>query len=382
MTLCDPIPEATSESKARPPGLPEGVPALTSFYLYLTSACNLRCRHCWIAPRFVEGEPSPEEYLDLALLRQAVAEGKPLGLGHAKLTGGEPVLHPHFVEVVDLLTAEGLSLTMETNGTLIDAGLAKHLKERTTLWHVAVSIDGPNPQVHDPFRGVAGSFEAAVSGFRHLVEAGHQPQLIMCPHRGNVQYVEEVVELAVGLGAGSVKFNPVTPSGRGTAMHEHDETLDVEEILDLARFVRGELQHRTPIKLILSTPLALYTVGELLHGGQNGMCHVRHILGILGSGDMALCGIGRTIPELCFGNLREVGVTDAWLNHPMLQELRRELDEEYPGICGQCIHTSRCLTYCVAQNYQDSGRLVSPTWLCTEAYEQGLFPNSRLRRAP
>jgi SynChlorMet cassette radical SAM/SPASM protein ScmF len=382
MTLCDPGPEATAKSTEQELDLPDGVPALTSFYLYLTSGCNLRCRHCWIAPSFVGGEPSPGEYLDLDLLKSAVAEAKPLGLRNVKLTGGEPTLHPQFVEIVDFLTGEGLRMTMETNGTLVDASLARHLKEETSLWFVSVSIDGPSAAVHDPFRGVAGCFDAAVRGFRYLVEVGYRPQLIMCPHRGNVQHVEDVVKMAVELGAGSVKFNPVTRTGRGIAMHEHGETLDSEEILKLTHFIRGDLQRRTPIRLIMETPLALYTVSELVRGGPAGMCHVRHILGILGTGEMALCGIGRTVPELCFGRLGETSIADVWTNHPVLQQLRQDLDGEYPGICGRCIHARRCLTHCVAQNYQDTGQLVSPAWLCAEAHERGLFPGSRLRETP
>lgn len=379
MTLCDPEPGPSAES-ARPPGLPEGVPPLTTFYLYLTTGCNLHCRHCWIAPTFVDGQPSPGECLDLDLLKQAVAEAKPLGLRSAKLTGGEPTLHPRFVEITDYLTAEGLSLTMETNGTLIDAALARHLKEKTNLRLVSVSLDGPTPEVHDPFRGAPGSFEAAVRGFRALVEAGYRPQLIMCPHRGNVRHIEGVVQLAVELGAGSVKFNPVTRAGRGVGMHQRDETLDFEEVIRLAHYVRGELQARTPIRLILSTPLAFYTVSELVNRGTDGACHVRHILGLLGSGEMALCGIGRTIPELCFGTLGETGVAEVWLNHPTLQQLRRDLDGDYPGVCGQCIHAKSCLTDCVAQNYQDTGRLVTPAWQCVEAHRRGLFSAGRLRQ--
>jgi SynChlorMet cassette radical SAM/SPASM protein ScmF len=377
MTLCDPEPEDITQPVEHELDLPEGVPPLTAFYLYLTDSCNLRCRHCWIAPKFVDGGPAPGEYLDLELLKQAVAEAKPLGLGSAKLTGGEPVLHPQFVEVVDFLTAEGLSLNMETNGTLIDAHLAHHLKH-TNLNHVSVSIDGPTSEVHDPFRGVVGCFDDAVRGFRHLVEAGFRPQLIMCPHRGNVETIKDVVRLAVELGAGSVKFNPVTHTGRGIAMHERSEALGFEELLELVHYVRGDLQDQTPIRLMLSTPLAFYTVRELVRAGQDGRCRVRHILGILGGGEMALCGIGQTIPALCFGNLREASVTDVWLKHPTLQQLRRNLDQDYPGVCGRCIHAGRCLTYCVAQNYQDTGQLVSPTWLCAEAYERGVFPASRL----
>ncbi len=176
MTLCDPVPSAGEASAA--PDLPEGVPALTAFYLYLTTGCNLCCRHCWIAPQYTPDGPAPDQALPLELLRQAVAEAKPLGLRHAKLTGGEPTLHPQFVAIADYLTAEGLSLDMETNGTLVDAALARHLKEHTSLEFVSVSIDGPNAEVHDDLRGVPGAFEAAVRGFRHLVAAGFRPQLI------------------------------------------------------------------------------------------------------------------------------------------------------------------------------------------------------------
>ena len=377
---CDPLPVSATE--ARSPALPEGVPPLSTLYLYLTSGCNLRCRHCWIVPSFVGGKADPGECLDIDLLRRAVGEAKPLGLQSAKLTGGEPLLHPRFVELVDMLTAEGLALTMETNGTLVDEALARHLKEKTNLGFISVSIDGPSAAVHDAFRGVPGSFDAAVRGFRHLVETGYRPQWIMALHRGNVEHVEAVVETAVRLGAGSVKFNPVMPSGRGVAMHERGEALGVEEILRLARFIRGELQQRTPIRLILDTPPALYTVGELLRGRADGLCRIRNILGILGSGEMALCGIGRTVPELCFGNLRDTSVVEVWQSHPTLLRLRRELDGDYPGVCGRCLHARLCLTYCAAQNYQDGGRLMSPSWLCAAAYERGLFPTSRLRDEP
>jgi SynChlorMet cassette radical SAM/SPASM protein ScmF len=380
MTLCDPLPDSALAGGVAP-SLPEGVPALMSFYLYLTSGCNLRCRHCWIAPQFTPEGPAPGEYLPLDLLRKAVQEAKPLGLAHAKLTGGEPMLHPQFVEIVDYLSAEGLALDMETNGTLVDAPLARHLKEHTRLGFVSVSIDGPNAEVHDDLRGVPGAFEAAVRGFRHLVAAGYRPQLIMCPHKGNVEFVEDVVRLALELGAGSVKFNPVTPSGRGGAMHARGEVLEFEEVVRLMRFVRGELQARTPIRLYLCTPPAMYTVGELARTGADGSCQVRHILGVLGGGELALCGIGRTIPELCYGHLSEASVAEVWLHHPALQRLRAELDGPYPGVCGQCIHAPRCLTECVAQNYQETGHLVAPAWLCAEAWARGVFPASRLRGA-
>jgi len=360
--------------------LPEGVPPLYTFYLYITNGCNLACRHCWITPTFVNGKPSPGDCLDLDLLRLAVEEGKSLGLRNAKLTGGEPVLHPRFVEIVDYLSAEDIKLNMETNGTLIDADLAKHLKNNSSMWHISVSIDSVNPEKHDQFRGVKGAFNAAVKGIEHLVNAGFKPQIIMCPHRGNIQEVAALVKLAVSLGAGSVKFNPVTATGRGQIMEQHGETLDSDEVMRLVRFIRGELQERMPIRLIISTPPALSTIKELLRERRaGGECGVRHILGILGDGEMALCGIGRNIPELCFGRLGKDSLRDTWVSHPTLVKLREDLDGEFPGICGDCVHARRCLTQCVANNYVRTGKMVNPDLLCTEAERGRIFPITRRR---
>lgn len=357
-----------------------GVPPLRSLYLYLTSSCNLRCRHCWVSPSFVTGVAKVGEYLELDLLKKAVSEAKPLGLRSAKLTGGEPLLHPQFLEVVDYLTAEELGLTLETNGTRIDAPIARHLKEKSNVSFVSVSIDGPTAEVHDPFRGVPGSFDAAVQGFRHLVDAGYRPQLIMAIYRNNACFLGDMIELAEILGAGSVKFSPTVPTGRGVALHERGEGLDFEEVLALVGHIRGDLQRTTSLRLMISTPLAFCSVAQLLQDGGGPSCHVQNILGLLGSGEMSLCGIGRTIPELCFGSLKEKSLAATWQGHPLLQRLRRDLNGEHPGLCGQCIHSRRCLTYCVAQNYQDSGKLLSPTWLCAEANSRGVFPVSRLRR--
>ncbi|MGB9723924.1 MAG: radical SAM protein [Chloroflexia bacterium] len=373
MALCDPIPTPTGAFES-----PGDVPPLTSFYLYLTSGCNLRCRHCWVAPSFSPGELDPDEYLDVDLLRRAVAEGKALGLRYAKLTGGEPLLHPRFVEIVDFLSAEGLELAMETNGTLLEAGLARYLRDHTRLTWISLSLDGATAEVHDAFRGVEGAFEAALRGLEALVSAGYRPQVIVSPHRGNVHQVEAVVDLAVRMGAGSVKFNPVSRSGRGIAMHERGEALDVVEVLEVAHFIRGPLQRRTPIPLILGTPPALYTVGELFHR-SDGICQIHHILGILADGELALCGIGRTVPELCFGHLEEVSVAEVWREHPVLRELRRDLSGPFPDLCGRCLHARHCLTYCPAQNFLDGGRLISPSSLCLEAHRRGLFPAGRLR---
>jgi radical SAM protein with 4Fe4S-binding SPASM domain len=151
----------------------------------------------------------------------------------------------------------------------------------------------------------------------------------------------------------------------------------------LVRFIRGELQDRYPIRLHISIPPVISTIGEILREkSAGGECRVLNILGILGNGEMALCGIGRNIPELCFGHLGKDKLRKIWTSHPTLVGLRHDFNADYPGICGDCIHAKRCLTQCVAMNYARTGKLLNPDFLCAEAERRGVFPATRKRNFP
>lgn len=364
--------------------LPPGVPPLRSFYLYLTAGCNLCCRHCWITPSFVNGEPSPGDFIEESLIVKTVKDALPLGLKHIKLTGGEPLLYPSFRSLISTLSTMGIDMDMETNGTLIDTDMATFLRKQTRINFISISIDSIHAEKHDAFRGVKGAFDRAVAGVKNLVAAGYKPQVIMSPHRGNLAEVDALVEMAMRLGAGSVKFNPVTNVGRGQAMHAKGEALGYEEVRQLIRYVNGDLQKRTPIRLYIGAPMALLKADDLLNDRWRGVCNVLGILGILGTGEMAFCGIGRNVPELCFGTVGVDDLRTVWESHPVLIKLREDMEGPMPGICGDCIHGRRCRTGCLAVNYMESGKLVWPTGLCEIAAERGEFPVTRRRsyRAP
>ncbi len=363
--------------------LPEDIPALKSFYLYLSDSCNLRCRHCWITPTFVDGKATPGNVIDVDHLKKAVYEGKSIGLSSAKLTGGEPLLHPEIRQIMKMLTEENLNLDMETNGTLIDREIADFMKNETNLSFISISLDSPTEKYHDAFRGSKGAYRAALNGLTNLVAAGYNNvQIIMSPHRKNVGEVQELVALAEAKGAGSVKLNPVSNNGRGIKMHENDEALSITEILALADKVRGDLGQSSKIPVILNVPPSVRPLSELTRTERFcGDCGVDHILGILGNGDIALCGIGQNLPEFIYGNISTDSIRNIWLNHPLVKELRHELRDfnNYPELCRNCIYMRKCRTGCVVQNYTNFEKLIWPQSICLYAEENGLFKDSRKR---
>ena len=357
--------------------LPEGVPPLTSLYVYASGSCNLACRHCWIDPQYQGSSGDNGLHVPLEHVRKAIREAKPLGLGSVKLTGGEPTLHPQFRELVTLIDETGLNITVETNGTLVDDDLAAFLKATPNFSFISVSVDGVDAETHDALRGVRGSHEQALDGIKALVKAGFRPQIICTLHKGNVAQVDEMVALAEELGCGSVKFNLVQEMGRGEDFAE-EQGLGVDECIALGRRVERELVPRSKVRIFFDIPFAFRPLPRLLKGSLD-RCGVLGILGLLSGGELSLCGVGVTVPELLYGHVARDDVRDVWCDSPGLVELRAQVPAQLEGVCGQCLHRDMCLGSCVANNFYATGRLNAPYQFCDRAEALGLFPASRKR---
>jgi len=351
---------------------------LNQIYFYLAEGCNLRCRHCWIAPKYQSATQS-YPVLDVRLFHAIIQQAKLLGLSGVKLTGGEPLLHPKINKILEIVRSEELRLNLETNGTLCTLELAEEIAKGENP-HVSVSLDGANAVTHEWVRGVKGSFESTIEGIRNLIKVGLKPQIIMSVMKCNRDQLENVVRLAESLGAASVKFNIILPIGRGEDFHAAMETLSIEDLVDLGQWVENILSNLTKISLYYSHPLAFKPLGRQYgdKGDGCGVCKILSILSVLSDGSYSLCGIGNTVPELIFGHASRDSLADVWQMTPILNELRKGIPSKLEGICGNCLMKNICSGSCIAQNYYSSKNLWAPYWYCQEARKKGLFPETRI----
>jgi SynChlorMet cassette radical SAM/SPASM protein ScmF len=318
-------------------------PLLNQIYFYLTDGCNLACRHCWLAPKF-DHDGTRHPTLQMELFETAIREAKVLGLNRVKLTGGEPLLHPE------------------------------------PRRFISVSMDGADAATHDWVRGVEGSFEKAQQAVRNLVAVDTPPQIIMSVMRCNADQLEAMVRLAERMGASSVKFNLLQPTGRGEIVHEGTDGLVVAEFIKLGRYVDTELSRSTKLRLVFDYPIAFRPLSQIASGNGNGVCGILGILGVMANGQYALCGIGKHLPELVFGVVGRDPLEKVWQENGVLNALREGLPRQLGGICRACLMKSRCLGSCIAQNYYRTGSLWASFWFCKQAEEAGLFPATRLGR--
>jgi pyruvate-formate lyase-activating enzyme len=136
-------------------------------WIYTNFHCNLACDYCCVrsSPR------ADPRMLSLDRVRRVAAEAQAAGVRELWVTGGEPFIRPDIAQVLDAC-ARRLSTTVLTNGMLLRghrlAALSELPRDRLAL---QVSLDSPDPELHDRHRG-EGSWDRAVAGIRALAAAG------------------------------------------------------------------------------------------------------------------------------------------------------------------------------------------------------------------
>jgi cyclic pyranopterin phosphate synthase len=137
----------------------------------LTDHCNLRCLYCM--PEDQTFLPNAELMQDDEII-QLLNLFTSLGFDKFRLTGGEPTVRAHIVDLVrEMAATPGVkSLSMTTNGVLLGK-LAAPLKE-AGLQRVNISLDTLDP---GRFKSLTrwGKFEDVWAGIRAAEEAGLTP---------------------------------------------------------------------------------------------------------------------------------------------------------------------------------------------------------------
>jgi cyclic pyranopterin phosphate synthase len=112
----------------------------------LTPKCNLSCIYC-----HKEGEKSPKDQLSAEEIAEILRVAAKFEIRSVKFTGGEPLLRPDLLEIVQSVPA-GMESSLTTNGTLL-ADLASGLKD-VGLRRVNVSLDSLNPETYKKITGI------------------------------------------------------------------------------------------------------------------------------------------------------------------------------------------------------------------------------------
>jgi len=110
-----------------------------SINLMVTGKCNLNCIHCFNAKdnERLNTELSYEEILDI------LDQARDIGVHSFTLTGGEPTVHKHFMDIVRAIYVRDMFIfELNTNGFLINQEMLDEFKEIGCNPLIKISYDG------------------------------------------------------------------------------------------------------------------------------------------------------------------------------------------------------------------------------------------------
>jgi MoaA/NifB/PqqE/SkfB family radical SAM enzyme len=184
--------------------------AVSWLVFHLTDRCQLDCAHCLRDPGRRPLDLAPE------LVERVLSQAREAyGCRHAGFTGGEPLLHPRFAEVIDAVVRQDATWHVVTGGGdlpgLLDL-LEADPRRRQALTAVNLSLDGPREAVNDAVRG-AGSYRQVMAAVSRCQAAGIPFTLQLTVNALNVETIEEMGLAAAQLGATKVLFGATQPTG-------------------------------------------------------------------------------------------------------------------------------------------------------------------------
>jgi MoaA/NifB/PqqE/SkfB family radical SAM enzyme len=170
----------------------------------LTDRCNLRCRHCFQQRHAGNGD------LPLGIIEGVLRDAAACSVNHVSFTGGEPTLHREFVRILDLCVEANCSFSFVSNGSTFRRVYRSLLARRQWFSGVTFSVDGAREATHDQLRG-EGSYRQVLRAASICNFTGLPFTLNMVLTRENRMEMDALVDLAVSLGSGGVRFGFLMP---------------------------------------------------------------------------------------------------------------------------------------------------------------------------
>ncbi len=203
----------------------EVTPSLRLVFWETTSGCNLACVHC---RRLDVSQQSTERDLTTEQARRMIADLADFARPILVFSGGEPLMRSDLFDLADSARKHELRTALATNGTLIDAEVAGRIRD-AGFARVSISLDGVDAATHDRFRQLAGSFDRALAGLRHVQQSGVSAQINCTIARHNAGQIEAVLALAESLKVDAVHYFLLVPVGCGEQIAE-EQMLPADQV--------------------------------------------------------------------------------------------------------------------------------------------------------
>jgi AdoMet-dependent heme synthase len=340
----------------------------------LTRACQLKCLHCRADAQYKRDprELSFEEGKNL--IDQIYEMNNPMLV----FTGGDPLMREDVFDIAKYAVEKGVRVSMTPSATPNVTKEAIEKAKEVGLARWAFSIDGPRAEIHDHFRGTAGSFDLTMEKIKYLHEVGLPIQINTVISRYNIDYLDEMAKMVEDLECVLWSVFFLVPTGRGQQSDmispvQHEKVF--RWLYDLSKRVSFDIKtteamHYRRVVIQQKMREAKETTDEIeylsaltekgLTGSIDGLGRAPKGVND-GNGFVFISHIGDVYPSgllpVKAGNIRETPLAEIYRESPIFLSLRNP--DLFKGKCGVCEFRhvcggSRSRAYAMTGDYLES----------------------------
>lgn len=328
----------------------------------LSPVCNFNCRMCYVRKTQKEVNASSRPILQLDDWRRIAREAREEGMLFLLLTGGEPLLWPHFWTLYDELVDMGFLVSINTNGSLIDEEAIAHFR-RKPPHRVNITLYGASDETYYRLCGARGVFAKVDAAIRGLMDAGITVKLNCSLTPDNAADLDWIIDYAQTRGTilsvATYMFPPVRRDPSKVGVNERFTPAEsAEHMMHYLRRDRGEEAFAKYLRQIRTGAVEPPGLDEGCIDPVDGKIRCRAgraSFWITWDGWLTPCGM---MPEPKV-DLKTQAFADAWSS---LTQIAAQL--RLSGVCDKCPNKKICHP-CAAIAYAETGTFEGiPTYMC------------------
>lgn len=296
----------------------------------LTEACNLRCKFCYNSqkPRYNQNA--------FEMLDKLAAQG----VMQVNLTGGEPLAHSRFFEILEKACSLFPNVVILSNGSLMDEKALDRI-HKYDVTSVNISVHG-DEETHEALTQVKGSYNASINAIKYFIR---KKTILVASNfvlnAGNFHMLEPTIRKMREIGLEYMTITRFIPVGIGSEAKEL--VLSENQLIEAFRIVYEhnnsglaphiEFAEATPF---CALPKELQSVANCCSYGYD-----RFYVDV--TGELMVCGLSRI---KLGGNILESSINEIKRDSKVFQAFAS--NEHVPSKCRNCATFDLCHGGCRA----------------------------------
>ena len=320
----------------------------------LTYRCPLHCVFCYNPVNFAKTSAELSTGDWLRVLREARAAGSV----QCGFSGGEPMVRDDLEVLVAEAHRLGFYTNLLTSGVGLTEARAVALKQ-AGLDHIQLSFQDSTRELND-FLSHTQTFDLKLRTAR-IIKANGWPMVLNCViHRLNIDYIEQIIELAVELGAeylelANTQYYSWAELNREALLPSREQLKRAERVTNACREKLGD-----KLKIFFVVPDYYENRPKKCMNGWGNV-----FLTITPDGTALPCHTAKMLKGIAFPNVQDMGIHDIWYTSPGFNHFRGDSWMKDP--CRTCPEKEKDLGGCRCQAFMLTGDAANADPVCDKS---------------